>query len=239
MKKITFIGSYDKTDFLLYVAKILTVLGKRVLIIDATITQKAKYIVPVIHPTKTYITEYEEIDVAVGFSDMEEILTYLGIDNEDRFEYDYCLLDIDTYEGYCDFEAKEAIKNYFVTSFDVYSLKRGIEALAGIEERITLTKILFSRDMLEEEDEYLEFLAMTCNIEWEKEKIYFPFERGDQSAIIANQRTSRINFRNISAQYKDALLYLVEGIVEQEGISSGEIRKTIRNIERSEKNSEK
>ena len=235
MKKITFIGSYDKTDFLLYVAKILTVLGKKVLIIDSTITQKAKYIVPVIHPTKTYITEYEGIDVAVGFYDMEEILSYIGIDNEDRFEYDYCLLDIDTYE----FQAKEVVKNYFVTSFDVYSLKRGIEALAGIEEKITLTKILFSRDMLEEEDEYLDFLAMTCNIEWEKEKIYFPFERGDQSAIIANQRTSRINFRNISAQYKDALLYLVEGIVESEGISNSEIRKTIRNIERSERNSDK
>ena len=53
MKKITFIGSYDKTDFLLYVAKILTVLGKKVLIIDSTITKKAKNIVTVIHPTKT------------------------------------------------------------------------------------------------------------------------------------------------------------------------------------------
>ena len=37
MKKIAFIGSYDKTDFLLYVAKIMTVLGKKVLIIDSTI----------------------------------------------------------------------------------------------------------------------------------------------------------------------------------------------------------
>ena len=40
MKKIAFIGAYDKTDFLLYVAKIMTVLGKKVLIIDSTIMQK-------------------------------------------------------------------------------------------------------------------------------------------------------------------------------------------------------
>jgi hypothetical protein len=232
MKKIAFIGSYDKTDFLLYVAKIMTVLGKKVLIIDSTIIQKAKYVVPVIHPTKTYVTEFEEIDVAVGFTDMDEIRAYLGYNSIEEFPYDYCLLDIDTYDGYCDFEAQEAIKNYFVTSFDVYSLKRGIEALSGLQQKITLTKILFSKDMLQEEDEYLEFLAMTCNVEWEKEKIYLPFDRGDQSVIIENQRTSKINFRNLSAQYKDGLIFLTEGILEQEGIGSGEIRRAVRKIEK-------
>lgn len=232
MKKIAFIGSYDKTDFLLYVAKIMTVLGKKVLIIDSTIIQKAKYVVPVIHPTKTYVTEFEEIDVAVGFTDMDEIRAYLGYNSIEEFPYDYCLLDIDTYDGYCDFEAQEAIKNYFVTSFDVYSLKRGIEALSGLQQKITLTKILFSKDMLQEEDEYLEFLAMTCNVEWEKEKIYLPFDRGDQSVIIENQRTSKINFRNLSAQYKDGLIFLTEGILEQEGIGSGEIRRVVRKIEK-------
>ena len=232
MKKIAFIGSYDKTDFLLYVAKIMTVLGKKVLIIDSTIIQKAKYVVPVIHPTKTYVTEFEEIDVAVGFTDMDEIRAYLGYNSIEEFPYDYCLLDIDTYDGYCSFGAQEAIKNYFVTSFDVYSLKRGIEALSGLQQKITLTKILFSKDMLQEEDEYLEFLAMTCNVEWEKEKIYLPFDRGDQSVIIENQRTSKINFRNLSAQYKDGLIFLTEGILEQEGIGSGEIRRAVRKIEK-------
>lgn len=232
MKKIAFIGSYDKTDFLLYVAKMMTVLGKKVLIVDSTIIQKAKYVVPVIHPTKTYVTEFEEIDVAVGFNDMDEIRAYLGYNSLEEFPYDYCLLDIDTYDGYCSFGAQEAIKNYFVTSFDVYSLKRGIEALSGLQQKITLTKILFSKDMLQEEDEYLEFLAMTCNVEWEKEKIYLPFDRGDQSVIIENQRTSKINFRNLSAQYKDGLIFLTEGILEQEGIGSGEIRRAVRKIEK-------
>lgn len=232
MKKIAFIGSYDKTDFLLYVAKIMTALGKKVLLIDSTIAQKAKYIVPVIHPTTTYMTEFEDIDVAVGFSDIDEIRSYLGLHSEDEFSYDFALLDIDTYQGYCDFGGKQAIKNYFVTSFDVYSLKRGIEALSGMEGKINLTKVLFSKDMLQEEDEYLEFLAMGCDIEWEKEKIYFPFDRGDQSVIIQNQRTARINFKNLSSQYKDALMFLVEGILEQEGIGGGEIRKTVRKIEK-------
>ena len=232
MKKIAFIGSYDKTDFLLYIAKIMTIAGKKVLIVDTTVVQKAKYVVPVIHPTKTYITDFENIDVAVGFDDMDEIRAYLGLANESELEYDYCLLDIDSYEKYCDFVAKESVKNYFVTSFDVYSLKRGIEVLAGIEDKIELTKILFSKDMLQEEDEYLEFLALNCNIEWKKEKIYFPFDRGDQSGIIENQRTARINFRNLSAQYKDGLSYVVEDILEADGIGGGEIRKIVRKIEK-------
>ena len=32
---------------------------KKVLVIDNTVTQKAKYIVPVINPTKAYVTEFE------------------------------------------------------------------------------------------------------------------------------------------------------------------------------------
>jgi len=232
MKKIAFIGAYDKTDFLLYVAKIMTSFDKKILIVDTTVTQKAKYVVPVIHPTSSYITEYEEMDVAVGFSDLDEVRGYLGLSSEEEFTYDYCLLDIDTYKGYCDFNAAESIKKYFVTSFDVYSLKRGLEAISGVEERITLTKVLFSKNFLREEDEYLEFLAMNYNIEWEKEHIDFPFDSGEQNAIIENQRTSKLNFRNLSSTYKIALQQLVEGIFEQEGIGGGEIGKKVRKLEK-------
>ena len=73
MKKIGFIGAYDKTDLIIYIAKILTTLKKKVLVIDATTKQKARYVVPVINPTKMYVTEYEEIDIAVGFPNIEDI----------------------------------------------------------------------------------------------------------------------------------------------------------------------
>ena len=79
MRKISFIGCYDKIDLILYVAKILVAMDRRVLVVDSSINQKAKYIVPVIKPTKAYVTEFEEIDVAVGFDTLEEIKEYLGI----------------------------------------------------------------------------------------------------------------------------------------------------------------
>ena len=77
MKKIGFIGAYDKTDLIIYIAKILTVLNQKVLVIDATINQKARYVVPVINPTTEYVTEYEDIDIAVGFQNVEGIKSYL------------------------------------------------------------------------------------------------------------------------------------------------------------------
>ena len=55
MKKVGFIGMYDKTDLILNIAKILTTMKKRVIVVDSTLTQKAKYVVPVINPTITYI----------------------------------------------------------------------------------------------------------------------------------------------------------------------------------------
>lgn len=80
MKKIGFIGAYDKTDLILYVAKAIAEAGKSVLVIDATVLQKARYIVPCIAPSKYYITEYEKIDVAVGFNNLDEIKKYLSVE---------------------------------------------------------------------------------------------------------------------------------------------------------------
>ena len=44
MRKIGFVGAFDKTDLLLQIAKILTVMGIKTIVIDSTINQKAKYV---------------------------------------------------------------------------------------------------------------------------------------------------------------------------------------------------
>ena len=230
MKKIGFIGAYDKTDFILYIAKILSIMGKSTIVIDTTISQKAKYIVPVINPTKTYLTEFETIDVAVGFDKMEAMKDYLGLQEGEELQYDYALIDIDSTETFDGFKMNEAIANFFVTSFDLYSLKRGLEILSGLQENLKMTKVLFSKNMLREEDEYLEFLSSNYKIEWEKEKIYFPFEQGDQSIIIENQRAAKIKLRNLSSQYKEALVQIITHISPE--ISYMEAKKALKAAEK-------
>ena len=230
MKKIGFIGAYDKTDLILYVAKIITTLKKKVLIIDTTVNQKARYVVPVINPTIKYVTEYEEMDIAVGFSDIEDIKKYLGVSEEQELEYDIIFVDTDNIEGFNNFHLEEAVKNYFVTSFDAYSLKKGLEILRELSTVISLTKVLFSKDMIKEEDDYLNFLSLGCKIIWNENRIYFPIENGDLSVIYENQRVAKIKFKKLSVQYKDGLGYIVEEILGD--VSENDIRRTIKSIEK-------
>lgn len=230
MNTIGFIGGYDKIDFMLYVAKIMTALGKKVLLIDTTLNQKARYIVPVINPTKSYITEFESIDVAVGFENYEEIKKYLSVPEQNNLEYDMALVDIDSKEKFEQFNIKECEHKYFVTSFDLYSLKKGLEIVSQIEEQIKLTKVLFSKQILKEENEYLDFLSLDTKIEWNENIVYFPLDTGDQNVIIENQRTAKIKMRKLSQLYKESLAYLVEEILKEEPKEN--IKKAFKNIEK-------
>ena len=216
MRKISFIGTYDKIDLILYVAKILVAMDKKVLVIDTTINQKAKYIVPVIMPTKAYVTEFEEIDVAVGFNNLNEIKEYLGIPQHAELPYDIALLDIDSYESLVSFEIKGEDTNYFVTGVDLYTLKKGLEILSGLTEIMKLTKVIFSKNSSQEDDDYLNYLSLGYKVAWNDEIVYFPFEVGDQSVIAENQRVSKIKFKKLSEQYKEALIYIVEQILDQD-----------------------
>ena len=230
MKKIGFIGAYDKTDLILYVAKILTTLKKKVLIIDATTNQKTRYIIPTLNPTKMYVTEFEEIDLAVGFSNEEEIKKYLGIEEEKQLEYDYIFVDTDNIKGFNTFGLEKVEKNYFITSFDCYSLKKGLELLGQFEKVVALTKVFFTEEMLKEEDDYINFLSLGYKVMWNDSRIYFPIENGDLTVIYENQRLSKIKFKKLSIQYKDGLKYIAEEILGHS--NEGNIRRAIKFIEK-------
>lgn len=230
MKKIGFIGAYDKTDLIVYIAKILTTLNKKVLVVDSTVNQKARYIVPAINPTTTYVTDFEDIDIAVGFSSLEDIKNYLGLAENQEMEYDIALIDTDKIEGFKNFGLETATKNYFVTSFDNYSLKKGLEVLSGLQNVISLTKVLFSKEMSKEEDDYLNFLSLGYKAVWNEYRIYFPIENGDLNIIYENQRLAKIRFKKLSIQYKDGLVYLAEEILGD--VSETNIRKAVKIIER-------
>lgn len=231
METIGFIGSYDKTDLIIYIAKVLTVTGKKVLVVDNTIEQKAKYIVPVINPTKSYVTEFEKIDVSVGFSNFEQIARYLGVPEEKELEYDICLVDVDSAENFENFYMRRAKKNYFVTSFDLYSLKRGLEIINDLKEPTTLTKIIYSKDILKEENEYLNYISLGTKAIWNEDYIlYMPIDNGDQSIIIENQRISKIGIKRLSSQYKDGLRYIAIDILGEE--KESEIKKAFRILEK-------
>ena len=201
MKKYAFIGGYDKTELLLFLGKIAALAGKKVLIVDATVPQKARYIVPVMNPTQNYITTFEDLDIAVGFYNFNEILEYTL---NQTLDYDMVLLDIDSPEAYMDFGIESTDEHCFVTGFDLYSIRTGIETLQAIQNQTRVTKIYFTRDMLPEEDEYIMAISYGLNVIWNDEIIFFPFERGDRNVLNINQRFSKIKIKGLSKDYIDA-----------------------------------
>ena len=225
MKKIGFIGAYDKTDLIIYIAKLVVENGLKVMVIDATTLQKTRYTVPCITPSKSYITTYEDIDIAIGFETLQEIRNYM---QTQEFDYDIMLLDIDNRETFESLEMYTSDKNYFVTGFDNYSLKKGLEIVGKSTEKLLMTKILFSRHMEKEENEYLNFLSFYYGVKWGKEKIYFPFEVGDNSVIIENQRSARISFKELSPEYKEGMLEIISQIAPE--IRLSDIKKMLKNI---------
>ena len=226
MKKIGFIGAYDKTDLIIYISKLLVENGLKVLIIDSTTLQKTRYTVPCITPSKYYITTYEDIDIAIGFETLQEIRNYTQMP---ELNYDMILLDVDNREAFENLEMHTSDKNYFVTSPDLFSLKKGLEVLSGIRQPLELTKIFFSNKMSEAEDEYLNFLSLGYRINWNPEKIYFPMLTSDQDIIMENQRISKIKFKGLSSEYKDSLIYLIQEICEE---NMSNVKKIIKQLER-------
>lgn len=232
MTKVGFIGIYDKLDMILNVAKVLQLVGKNVLIVDATNIQKARYTVPSISPTFKYVTNFEEFDVAVGFESLQEVYNYLGLEEQEEQEstYDILLVDCDSTDSMKKFKIAEADNKYFVTAFDNYSLKRGLEIFNRSEENIELRKILYSKNMLKEENDYLNFLAAGLDITWKTEIIYFPIENGDLTEIMENQRVAKIKFKKLSQSYKDSIEYLATEIARD--CNQNRIRKVMKNLER-------
>lgn len=230
MNTIGFIGAYDKTDLMLYLAKLISMLDKKVLMIDSTTRQKARYIVPAINPTRAYITEFEKVDVAVGFESFEELKDYIGISATENLDYDIILVDTDSSVGIENFGLRDCYLNYFVTSFDLYCLKRGLEIVNELPEPLQLTKVLVSKEILKQENEYLDYLSVDSKVMWNENIIYFPLSSDDQNIIIENQKNCRVRLKKLSQLYRNSLYYIFEQIMTNE--PKDRLRRAFKNIEK-------
>ena len=230
MKKVGFIGAYDKANLIMCLAKILSMKNKKVLIIDTTAEQKFKYIVPTLEPTMTYMTTWEDIDVAVGFKKIEQIYDYIGT-SEEGMEYDIILMNIDNPNAIADMRVEENDVNCFVTAMDLYSIRKGLEIFKNIERPMRLVKIIFSREMTEADNEYIDYLAAEAKMDWDQTQIFFPLILDDKYVEMDNQLIYRLGLRTMSSLYKDSLATLTAILFENE-IKEQEVRRIIKMLER-------
>lgn len=225
MKKIAFIGGYDKTNLILYISKILTVLGKKVLFVDTTLTKKTKYVLPKMGKGVNYITTFERIDIAIGFENLEQIEKY----NLSRLDYDFIMIDIDSPVNYRNYKISNEDEHFFVTGFDIYSLRRGINVFKAFLKDTKLTKVYFSQNMTKAEDDYLNYLNNNEFAKWNEEIIYFPINMQDMEIINQNERMAKIKFKGLTTTYFDSLQYMTE-IISQEDKSK--VKKAMKFVDR-------
>ena len=91
-----------------------------------------RYTVPTITPAKSYITEFQGIDVAIGFDSKESIKQYLG-DKSGLLAYDIVLIDTDNIESIKNYEMISDYKNLFVTRLWYLFAKKRIRTSRGNE----------------------------------------------------------------------------------------------------------
>ena len=226
MEKVGFIGACDKTDLIMYVAKTLYYLERNVLVIDTTLQQKTKFLAPVINPTKSYITTYENIDFAVGFENMEEISKYMSVE-DGNLQYDYVLIDIDDEKAIKSFELDDSgNSNYFVTTYDMYSLIKGVKLLSSLPETMKLTKVLCNYNITKEDEDYLDYLTLDCNVLWNEMNIYIPRIFNDYHVLEENQRVYKLRLKKLSLEYQEGIYYIVQNILKERNLTR--IKKSIK-----------
>lgn len=244
MKCIGFIGKTNKTEMVQYVAKIISSLGNKVMVIDATMAQRTRYTVPTILGTENqaqYVVQHDSVEIAIGFSNMLELKKYLLSKGEDFNEYDYILVDTDIEEMIDEYDLKSANNIFFVSSYDKYDVIKGVELLrfacaakrrADPEGTLLVEKALYYSEINSTDSKYINRLSENLPVEWDFTEIGFPYDQNDISVNIQNQYATKLDLRRLSKQYKDALVSTVKIIT---GEQEGSLRKVVKNIERNAK----
>lgn len=227
MEQIAFIGAYDKKDLLLNVCAVLNYFGKKTLIVDATSMQRFRYIVPMVNstPSPTFVSEYNEIDVALGFMNLNGVAQYLG----KNLLYDYVFIDTDNVQTFNSFMVPSMKKAFFITSYDAYDLQRGIEILKYVQNPINMNKVIISADITEAQEEFFNHITENTKIQWKSEKIEFADETQNRRATLENQLSKIIKLKNYTSTYKESLEYLVSTITDGD-IDQSSVKRAIKKV---------
>lgn len=228
MEHVGFLGSYDKKDLLLNIGKVLASLNYRVLIIDATQPQRLKYIVPNVSNNNsiTYISEYQGVDVALGFMNLMGIAQYLGTN---QLPYDFILIDSDNVQTMNSFMMQRIKKKFFVTSFDQYEITRGIENFIYFNQPMEVLKVVISANNTKQESDYFKHLMEKTPVTLIDKGVHFADTIEDRMATLENQLMKEIKLKRYTNTYRDSLEFITaltsEGIVDQ-----NEIKRIIKKI---------
>lgn len=228
MEQVGFLGSYDKKDLLLNIGKVLVSLNYRVLIVDATLMQRLKYIVPNVSSNNsiTYISEYQGVEVALGFMNLMSIGQYLGTN---ELPYDFVLIDTDNAQTMNSFMIPRLRKLFFITSYDQYEINRAMETFQYLNQPMGVIKVIVSADNSPQQADYFRRILGRTPVMLKEAEIYFIDNIDDRRVTLENQLMKEIKLKRFTNSYKDALEY-VTTITAENIANQGDIRRMIRKL---------
>ena len=231
MQSIGMYGYVDKYDFVIATAKTLEIMGRSVLVIDATSDEKYKYIIPSIDKSQSYLTQYADIDFAIGFNSYEELMNYLNEKGIDIQRYSYVLLDVENYEGYRKFRNFEVNKSYMFIDTNVVSVARNEELIRVMraenpEKELVFSKILYRAYMSRAANNYLEEKIGNYAVRWTDEIYEISMDEQDVMVNIDSQYSGLIDIKKHTKTY---VMYLCEYISRMLGdVTAKEVLKEIK-----------
>ena len=213
---------------MLYISKVLTNCGIKVLIVDATIAQRMRYIIQNTssNNSMTFVSEYLGIDIAVGFMNLGQVAAYFKTNS---LPYDLVLVDSDNIQTVASFMIP-AMKNIFLfTSYDQAEINKIVETLKYINKPINVTEVIMSADLSSSQEKALLHKLKETGAIVEKHKVQFADTNIDRKAILQNQLVREIRMKNHTSTFKDSLEY-VTSLVSDELVQQSEIKKEIKKI---------
>jgi hypothetical protein len=231
MPVIGLIGYVDKYDFAINLAKTINIMNKSVLVVDATLDRKLKYIVPALNNIgKAYVTQYNNIDFAVGFDSMHDVENYMCDQGINIGLYDYIIIDMDSPRSYEFFRTRGIDKMYFFITTSVLSVAKDREIIKAIrvynQDEIKMTKVLHKSFISRAAEDYFESQISDYNVNWQEPTYEIPDDEIDRQVNTDSQFSGIIGIKKHSKIYISTIADMTAEIVDD--VTSKEVIKEIK-----------
>lgn len=212
MQVLGMYGYVDKYDFVIAVARVLNIMGRSVLVIDATKDKKYKYIVPTIDKEESYMTQYCDIDFAVGFDTYADIEKYMQEKNIEIDKYSYVIIDLDDASSYEKFTGIRKNKVYLFTNTNMVSVNKNDELVKKIrslngEKEISCTKVIYRSYLSRAATNYIEEKMSNYGVKWAEEVYDITPDEQDNMVDIDSEYSGLVDIRKHT---KDYIYYISE-----------------------------
>lgn len=209
MQVVGLIGYVDKYDLVMNLAKTISIMGKSVLVVDATLDRKLKYIVSALNNMgRAYVTQYNNIDFAVGFDSIRDVEEYMSEQNIDISLYDFVLIDIDSARSYELFKSRGFDKKYFFINTSVLSVAKNKDIIRAMKvysdeenSKLEMTKVLYRTYISRAANDYFEQKIKEYEVNWKEPEYEIPLEEQDKLIDIDSQFSGIIDVRRHTKLY--------------------------------------